>query len=80
MKLLHILDTLLHECAHAIETVRHGTWGHGPRWATICNEVGARPEPTKDVLSRNVLWYIKTGRTEHYLAALFEQALTKDKN
>lgn len=37
------MDTILHEIAHALEFVRHGTSGHGPKWKAICVEVGAKP-------------------------------------
>lgn len=41
----HILDTILHEIAHALEYVRYGrTTGHSDRWKRICREVGATPE------------------------------------
>jgi hypothetical protein len=36
-------DTILHEVAHALEAVRHGTAGHGPVWKSIAREVGAKP-------------------------------------
>lgn len=36
-------DTVLHEIAHALEVIRHGTSGHGPVWKSICREVGAQP-------------------------------------
>jgi len=39
-----VRDTILHEIAHALDTVRHGRHsGHGPRWKAICREIGANP-------------------------------------
>jgi predicted SprT family Zn-dependent metalloprotease len=35
-----ILDTLLHEIAHALVGPGHG---HGPAWKRKCREIGARP-------------------------------------
>lgn len=38
-------DAILHEIAHALDFVRHGTSdGHGPKWKSICREIGANPE------------------------------------
>jgi len=39
-----ITNTILHEIAHALEWIRHGTRGHQYRWKTIAKEVGCRPE------------------------------------
>ena len=36
----HIRDTILHEIAHALAGPREG---HGPKWKTICRQIGARP-------------------------------------
>lgn len=38
-----VLDTILHEIAHALEWIRHGTHGHKRLWKLICMEIGARP-------------------------------------
>lgn len=40
---IETMDTILHEIAHALEAVRFGTSGHGPKWKAICLEVGAKP-------------------------------------
>ena len=39
-----ILDTILHEIAHALCYVRrNGDYGHGKQWRAVCIEIGARP-------------------------------------
>lgn len=38
-----VRDTILHEIAHALDFMRHGSSNHGPRWKAICREIGARP-------------------------------------
>jgi predicted SprT family Zn-dependent metalloprotease len=38
-----ILDTILHEIAHAIAFKLYGERGHGPYWRRVCVNVGAKP-------------------------------------
>ena len=39
-----VLDTILHEIAHALAWERYGeNCGHDQRWKKICKEIGARP-------------------------------------
>lgn len=40
-----VLDTILHEIAHALAGPRAG---HGPEWKAICVQIGARPERCYD--------------------------------
>ncbi len=47
-----ILDTLLHEIAHALEYQRHGSSNHGHRWKEICNEIGCTGERETDVTDK----------------------------
>ena len=49
-----VLDTILHEIAHALEWVRYGTSGHGRRWKLICMEIGARPERCYNIDETNL--------------------------
>lgn len=58
---VRVMDTLLHEIAHAIAYVRHGraSLGHGPLWKKIATEVGATPRATcsgTPVAAPNVRW------------------------
>jgi predicted SprT family Zn-dependent metalloprotease len=48
-----LLDTLLHEIAHAITRQRHGKniKGHGPEWKKVCIEIGAKPIRTSSKFS-----------------------------
>ena len=41
-----VMDTILHEIAHALAYHRHGSAGrgHGKIWKSICVEIGAKPE------------------------------------
>ena len=39
-----VLDTILHEIAHALDTSRSH---HGPQWKQICLNIGARPVRVK---------------------------------
>jgi len=40
-----VLDTILHEIAHALASLEHQTdCGHDERWKAICRRIGARPE------------------------------------
>ena len=40
-----VLDTILHEIAHALALIEHGEdCGHDPRWQAIARRIGARPE------------------------------------
>lgn len=37
------VETLLHEMAHGLEYLLHGSLGHGPMWRQIAREVGCEP-------------------------------------
>lgn len=39
-----VLDTILHEIAHALAFHWYGEKGHGPRWASYCVKLGCRPQ------------------------------------
>lgn len=39
-----VIDTILHEIAHALTPGKH----HGPEWRAACEQVGARPERCYD--------------------------------
>lgn len=39
-----VMDTLLHEIAHAIAYKRYGERGHGELWKKVCREIGCNPE------------------------------------
>lgn len=44
-----VLDTILHEIAHALAYMKHGEGcGHDERWKDICRKIGARPEACFD--------------------------------
>lgn len=44
-----VLDTILHEIAHALAGIEHGdNCGHDERWQAICRRIGARPERCYD--------------------------------
>ena len=50
-----VMDTILHEIAHALAYHRHGSAGrgHGRIWKSICREIGAKPERcSKDKLNK----------------------------
>lgn len=39
-----VVDTILHEIAHALDWVRNRKMGHDWSWKKICIEIGAKPE------------------------------------
>lgn len=40
-----VLDTILHEIAHALASLEHqADCGHDERWKAVCRRIGARPE------------------------------------
>ena len=41
-----VLDTLLHELAHALVWVHYGEKGHGARWRAMAQKLGATPRAT----------------------------------
>ena len=41
---VEMVDTVKHEMAHYINWVRNKEDGHGPRWVSICQEVGCTSE------------------------------------
>lgn len=43
-----VLDTILHEIAHAIANHAFGCHGHGAVWKMVCREIGARPKRCYD--------------------------------
>ena len=50
-----VMDTILHEIAHALAYHRHGSVGrgHGRVWKSVCREIGAKPERcSKDKLNK----------------------------
>jgi|TARA_R110002167_G_scaffold43978_1_gene132635 predicted SprT family Zn-dependent metalloprotease len=50
-----VMDTILHEIAHALAYHRHGSAGrgHGRIWKSVCREIGAKPERcSKDKLNK----------------------------
>lgn len=39
-----IIDTILHEIAHALDYIYNKKVSHGETWKKICREIGAKPE------------------------------------
>lgn len=48
-----IIDTILHEIAHALDWKRNKNIGHSESWKVICREIGARPEATYSCVETN---------------------------
>lgn len=44
-----LVDTMLHEMAHAEAWLEHGHKGHGRPWKTVARRVGCRPRAVNDV-------------------------------
>lgn len=44
-----LVDTMLHEMAHAEAWLRHGHRGHGRAWKAIARRVGCRPRAVTDI-------------------------------
>jgi predicted SprT family Zn-dependent metalloprotease len=53
-----IVDTLLHEIAHALVGPGHG---HGRRWREKCREIGARPERCGQAVMPPGRWRARCG-------------------
>lgn len=57
-----VLDTILHEIAHALATIETGeNCGHDERWKAICRRIGARPErcyDSEEVNSPDAPWVL----------------------
>ncbi len=58
-----VLDTILHEIAHAIAGIEAD---HGPAWKAVCRQIGCRPEQyaSKEVVTMKYKWqlaYIRKG-------------------
>lgn len=51
-----ILDTILHEIAHAIAG---GAAGHGPKWRSIARQIGARPQATGEGVGVPKAWKLE---------------------
>jgi predicted SprT family Zn-dependent metalloprotease len=43
---VEVMNTLLHEVAHAIARNKYHQKGHGDAWKKVCLEIGAKPERT----------------------------------
>lgn len=75
-----VLDTILHEIAHALAYIKHGQdCGHDDRWKAICREIGARPEACFDGSEVNLpdsLWVLVHAET----GEVFEGFQRKPKN
>jgi hypothetical protein len=46
------VETLLHEMAHGLEYLLHGSVGHGPLWRRIAVEVGCEPRACRSTRFR----------------------------
>lgn len=57
---VEVLDTILHEIAHALAWEKHGNCGHDDRWKSICVEIGARPDRCyeDDIIEPNAPWLL----------------------
>jgi len=48
-----VIDTILHELAHALAWVRYGSRGHCAKWRAMCIELGAVPKARSKRLETN---------------------------
>lgn len=48
-----IVDTLYHECAHAMAFELHGDTGHGKHWKRICRTIGCDDQAKADLNADN---------------------------
>lgn len=54
-----IIDTMLHEIAHAVDMCVHGvSSGHGKNWKLISSELGSKPKSTKSVAKKVQYKYV----------------------
>jgi len=54
-----LVDTILHEIAHALDLIRHGRCsGHGVKWQAIAREIGAKPLRCADVKVQHRYAYV----------------------
>ena len=50
-----VLDTILHEIAHAIDILKRGYTRHDKAWKAICDEIGCSNKTTFDAVEDNVI-------------------------
>lgn len=69
-----VLDTILHEIAHALAAIETGdNCGHDHRWRAICRRIGAKPErcyDSRDVTTPNASWILAHRHTGEIFARL----------
>lgn len=53
-----VLDTLLHEFAHAVAFTLYKDRGHGKHWKTVARKLGANPKSTGNFKLPDAPWYI----------------------
>ncbi len=74
-----VLDTILHEIAHALAYLEHHEdCGHDERWKAVCRRVGARPEACygeDEVVMPDALWVLAHSET----GEVFQSYLRKPK-
>jgi hypothetical protein len=62
-----VLDTILHEIAHALASLEHqADCGHDERWKAVCRRIGARPEACfgeDDVVMPEAPWVLAHAET-----------------
>lgn len=72
-----VLDTILHEFAHAIAFELHQETGHGVYWKKIASKVGAKPKATGSFIVPEAPWvliaYCSTKQTIERVAPRFRR-------
>ena len=77
-----VLDTILHEIAHALAFEEHGeNCGHDFRWKALCVRVGARPERCYDTEETNTVsanWHLVHRETAEVFAGYDRRPVGRD--
>lgn len=65
-----LVDTVLHEVAHALAFIHDGHRGHGAPWKRWCVEIGAKPDRLADVAAHRIpepKWVVLIHGTDEFV-------------
>lgn len=71
-----ILDTILHEIAHALAWKHHQEKGHGPYWRSYCAKLGAIPKTTassSEIIGFPYKYYVKIKNTNEIVGKYYRK-------
>lgn len=69
-----IVDTILHECAHAVDYHYYGNAGHGKTWREVSRMFGSHPRATSKILSEELAAKHAKKYVPNYKIVMFDDA------